>query len=76
MTDLYSRSGRSDPSGKCTEEVKAKVAETEKEEITALAVLNGMSVSEYLRDLIRLHLYGHLSAIRMTRRPGAPEGQE
>lgn len=51
--------------GKCTEELKTVVPEDVKEEFTALAVINGQRVSDYLRDLVLDHLYGRLHATRV-----------
>lgn len=60
------------PLGKCTEELKTQVPEQLKDELTALAVLRKQTPSEYLRDLITVHLYGHLEAVRMVH--GGAEG--
>jgi len=60
---LYSRSGSSCPFGKCTEEAKTVLPEETREQLTALAVLNKQSVSEYLRDMIFERVYGHIAII-------------
>lgn len=60
----FSRSGMSCVFGKCTEEVKAKVPEDVKEKIAALAAINDLSVSEYIRDMCIERVYGHLAILR------------
>jgi hypothetical protein len=61
--------------GKCTEEIKTVVPEQVRDELVALAVINGMKPAEYLRDLIIEHLYGSLNAARLRagRRNGMAE---
>ncbi|HET9680333.1 MAG TPA: hypothetical protein VFP95_07225 [Gammaproteobacteria bacterium] len=67
MTDaLFSRSGASHPAGKCTEELKTQVPEAIREELTALAVLRRVTLSEYLRELVTVHIHGHLYVARMA----------
>jgi len=68
--------------GKCTEEIKTVVPEEVKEEFSALAVINGQRPSDYLRDLILVHLYGQLHATRIwagrgngTARSGQDQGE-
>lgn len=51
--------------GKCTEEIKTVVPEQVRDELVALAVINGQKPAEYLRDLIMEHLYGSLNAARL-----------
>ena len=60
----FSRSGSSCSFGKCTEEIKAKFPEEVKDQIAALATLNGLTVSEYLRDMCIAHVYGHVATLR------------
>ena len=68
MTDrtLFARGHAMHALGKCTEELKTQVPEQLKNELTALAVLRNQTPSEYLRELIVSHLYGHLEAVRMA----------
>lgn len=65
----FSRSGNSNPFGKCTEEVKALLPSEAKEQLTALAVIAGQSTSEYVRDLLLEHLYGKLRMVRFQANP-------
>ena len=51
--------------GKCTEEIKTVVPEQVRDELVALAVINGMKPADYLRDLVLDHLYGRLHATRV-----------
>lgn len=61
--------------GKCNTDIKTSVPEEVKEQLTALAVLNGQTLSEYCRDLFITHVYGHVTAIRLQRRiaNGSPD---
>lgn len=72
----FSRSGVSNPLGKCTEEIKTHVPEDMKEKFSALAVLNGQTSSEYLRDVIAAHLYGQFHVVSMRVTGGKGEGQD
>lgn len=73
----FSRSGTSCPLGKCTDEVKVLVPEVLKEELTALAVLNGQCLSEYVRDVLLGHTRGHIYRLRAAAGNGIPgEGRE
>lgn len=68
MTDdgaLFSRSGQSNGAGKLTEEVRSLLPPEVKEQLTALAVLSGRTLSEYLRDLLTDHVYGHVHRLRL-----------
>ena len=66
----YSRGGNSNPLGKCTHEVKTSVPEEVKEQLTALAVVHGMTLSEYVREALMKHLYGELHMARLAMRRG------
>lgn len=70
---LFSRPVSPCPLGKCTDEIKTVVPEQVKEQLTALAILRGQTVSEYLRDLLVAHIFGHVYAIRV--RLNGPEEQ-
>ena len=77
MTDVdddmrMSRSGASCPLGKCTDEVKVLVPAVLKEELTALAVLNGQCLSEYVRDVLIGHCRGHVYRMRAAAGNGMP----
>ena len=75
MTAAFARSAESSPFSKCTEELKTHVPEEVKEQFAALAVLNGKTSSEYLRDVVILHLYGQFSMTSMQVRGGRAEGR-
>lgn len=61
-----SRNCSTNPTGKATAEAKAHISEDDRDRLSALAVINGQNVSEYLRDLIQEHLYGHLWKMRLA----------
>ena len=62
------------PLGKCDTEVKTQVPEQLRDELAALAMLRGQTVSEYLREILTLHIRGHLGAIRLQQRVAEVEG--
>lgn len=55
---LASRSGTSNPFGKCTEEVKTLVSFEIKEGFSRLAHEHGVSPSEYLREIVMVNVIG------------------
>mgnify|MGYP003385075741 CR=1 FL=1 len=55
---LNSRSGTSNPFGKCTEEVKARIPYEIKEGFARIAHELGMNESELLRELVMLRVIG------------------
>lgn len=57
-TPLASRSGTSNPLGKCTEDIRTKVPYAIKDGLCRLANELGMSEAEYLRDLLMVHILG------------------
>lgn len=63
-TPVMSRGMRSDPNGKCTEEIRAKVPGDLHAKVAALAALAGMSSSEYCRDVLESHVYGEFSRVQ------------
>lgn len=70
-----SRQASPHPLGKCDTELKTQVPEQLRDELGALATLNGQTVSEYLRDMVTLHLHGHLDAARMAVRRRNGQGE-
>ena len=62
-TPLASRSGNSNPFGKCTEEVRAKVPYVIKEGLSRLVNESGMSEAEYVREVLMVHVLG-VDAVR------------
>ena len=61
----FSRSGQSDPDGKLTANVSTLVPEELKEKFSALAVMKGVGLSEYLRYLIAREVYGEFGLMRL-----------
>lgn len=55
---LASRSGTSNPFGKCTEEVKTLVPFDIKEDFSRLAHEHGLTPSEFLRELVMVRVLG------------------
>lgn len=75
----YSRSGATNPRGKYTEEIKCLLDEDAKTALCGLAFAAGVPLSEYLRNVITTHLWGHAHVLRLAHqqiagRPGS--GQE
>ncbi|HEX5464437.1 MAG TPA: hypothetical protein VFW88_06945 [Burkholderiales bacterium] len=66
MSESFSRSPTPHPLGKCDTELKTQVPERLRDELATLATLNGQTVSEYLRDMVTLHLHGYLDVARMA----------
>jgi hypothetical protein len=64
MTSL-SRTGSTNPLGKLTFEVKTRIPESVGDELSRSAAAIGVSVSEYLRDLIVVHVMGEDHVRRM-----------
>lgn len=60
MSLSLSRSGHTSPLGKLTAELpKIRVPEDTKDGLDRAARNAGMSTSEYLRELVMLHVHGH-----------------
>lgn len=55
---LSSRSGTSNPFGKCTEDVRARVPYAVKEGLARLVNESGMSEQEYVREVLMVHVLG------------------
>ncbi len=62
---LLARPAASAPFGKCTEQLKVWVDEETRDALAAMAYLQGVPVSEYLRHLILAHVYGHRTLLRL-----------
>lgn len=60
----FSRGGRTSPFGKASDEIRVMVPEQIKNELIAMAVLHGLSVSEYCRQVLVEHLHGSLVRLR------------
>lgn len=62
MTEAaYSRSGASNPFGKCDQPLKTEVPEQVKNDFTGVAFGDGITPGERLRDLVMCDLYGVVS---------------
>ena len=64
-TPLASRSGNSNPFGKCTEDVRARIPYEVKEGLSRLANESGMSEAEYVRDVLMVHVLGVDAVIKI-----------
>ncbi len=64
-TPLFSRNASTSALGKCSEDIKTLVPEEVKNHLSGLAVLHNKTLSEYVRDLLVSHVYGHLHAVRL-----------
>jgi hypothetical protein len=64
------------PDGKATEDIKTRVSEELKEKLTGLAVLHGVTLSEYSRIVLTAHVYGHLHVLRVRSPMSRGEGRE
>ncbi len=71
----FARSQHTSTLGKCTAEAKTLLPESVKEQLTALAVLNGQSLSEYLRDMCIEHTHGHVFMLQMRAGKGNGRNQ-
>ncbi len=74
-----SRSGESNPFGKCSEELKTVVPPEIKERFVALAVIKAGGQSEYLRELVMREVLGEFEIMRLRHSRGSREsgkGQE
>lgn len=60
----FSRAASSSPFSKLTDEVKVALDEHTKEALGALAFAAGKPVSEYIRDLLHVHVHGHAAVLR------------
>jgi hypothetical protein len=65
-----SRSATPDPFGKVSSEVKVGLPEEVRDHLAGLAALDGQTVSEYMRRVIEIHLYGELAMTRLWARRG------
>jgi hypothetical protein len=57
---VFSRPGRTNAYGKNTEEIKTSVPEQIKDEVAAVAIPQGKTPSEYLRELVIADLHGRV----------------
>ena len=62
---VFSRAHLPPGFGKCDPDPVRLMLPTEvKEKLAGMAVLHGVTVSEYLREMVLKHLYGELTVIR------------
>lgn len=67
---VFSRSGESNPFGKCTEAVKTLLPPEIKERFVALAVIKAGGESEYLREIIMEKVVGEFELMRLRHNRG------
>lgn len=72
---MFSRSGGTSALGKNSEEVKTLVPQELKERLQALAVLAGVNLSEYVREVLTGHVYGQFSLLQMKSQGRNREGK-
>lgn len=73
---MFSRSTRRTSDDLVTEEVKVRVSEEIKDELSGLAVLHGMSLSEYLRTVLTSHCRGQVYMAQVCAGSNTREGRE
>lgn len=59
-----SRSGQSEPAGKCTNRLDVPVPDDLFEAVTAMATLQGVPKAEWVRRVLQRELYGSLGMAR------------
>lgn len=70
MSDpMLSRSGRTDAGGKLTSRIDVPVSAELEEAVIALAAVNGVPKSEYVRGLIERAVFGDMALLRRLARP-------
>lgn len=62
---MFSRSGTSNPLGKNSAEIKVLVPDELRLRLQTLATLRSMNTSEYVRDVLMVHVYGQFEVLRM-----------
>jgi hypothetical protein len=62
---MFSRSGQSNPFGKCTEQVKTWLPPVIKEKFLALAIIKAGGESEYLRQIVMEKVCGEFELMRL-----------
>lgn len=66
MDDIaFSRPPSSNPLGKLTAERKTVLPESIDAQLVMLAALAGQTPSEYIRDLVTIHVIGHATVVRL-----------
>ena len=71
---LFSRKAISDPDGTCSVRMDMLVTEELAERLAALAVLDGMNRSEYVRKVLSSHVYGEFHRVQRMVRAGRNAG--
>lgn len=69
---VRSRSGRSNPGGKCVDRIDVPVPATVKADLAAVAHLMGVSATELARQVIEDWLYGRIHRMRSVSLDGRP----
>lgn len=63
---FFARAGRSNPFGKCSEEIKAPIDEPTKDGLIMLAGLADVPLAEYIRRVLQVHVHGHRTVVRLA----------
>ena len=63
---VFSRSGRTDPSGKLTSRLDVPVSQETEEAVIAMATLTGMTKSEFVRHILERALFGEFNVMRRS----------
>ena len=67
IDSLFSRSGKTNPLGKCTVPLPPiSIPEEMKDALSAMAFLKKRTVSEYVREVLAEHLYGRVTMVRLN----------
>ncbi|MBL8481003.1 MAG: hypothetical protein JNJ60_02315 [Rhodocyclaceae bacterium] len=72
LTQISSAQPAACPGGKSDTALKVWVPGQLKDGLTALAHLRGLTLSEYVREVLTTHAYGHLPHTRGAGRAGPP----
>jgi hypothetical protein len=73
-TALFSRSGSSHPLGKCDERLDIPVPSAFKEQLTAVATMNGKTAAEFARDALEKIVAGEFVFMRRRMNGGSDPG--
>lgn len=74
MATKYSRSGSTDPAGKCTERLDIPMSSDLKAALAALGTLSGgKPAAEYAREILAEHVFGRLPLIQRRLGRGGPD---
>lgn len=63
-TSAFSRPAVSNPFGKCTRERKIHLDEATDDALVAMATVQGIPVSEHVRQILQAHVHGYMTMLR------------